>query len=74
MTVRRSLSPSLWVTTTIETLAWAPRDLRHTFASLMSADGIQVEEIAGWLTVSALTTELVYRREWRPLFRLVPTS
>jgi site-specific recombinase XerD len=25
---------------------WAPRDLRHTFVSLMSADGVPIEEIA----------------------------
>jgi site-specific recombinase XerD len=24
---------------------WAPRDLRHTFVSLISADGVPIEEI-----------------------------
>jgi len=47
---------------------WAPRDLRHTFVSLMSADGVPIEEIArlaGHHQTS--TTELVYRHELRPV-------
>jgi integrase len=47
---------------------WAPRDLRHTFVSLMSADGVPIEEIArlaGHNRTS--TTELVYRHELRPV-------
>ena len=47
---------------------WAPRDLRHTFVSLMSADGVPIEEIArlaGHNKTS--TTELVYRHELRPV-------
>jgi integrase len=46
---------------------WVPRELRHTFVSIMSADGVPVEEIArvvGHKQTS--TTELVYRRELRP--------
>jgi integrase len=47
---------------------WAPRDLRHTFVSLMSADGVPIEEIArlaGHNKTS--TTELIYRHELRPV-------
>src|ERR1039457_1491747 len=47
---------------------WVPRELRHTFVSVMSADGVPVEEIArlaGHQQTS--TTELVYRRELRPV-------
>ena len=47
---------------------WVPRELRHTFVSIMSADGVPVEEIArlaGHQQTS--TTELVYRRELRPV-------
>jgi len=46
---------------------WVPRELRHTFVSIMSAGGVPVEEIArvaGHKQMS--TTELVYRRELRP--------
>jgi integrase len=44
------------------------RELRHTFVSIMSAGGVPVEEIArltGHQQTS--TTELVYRRELRPV-------
>jgi integrase len=47
---------------------WVPRELRHTFVSIMSAGGVPVEEIArvtGHKQIS--TTELVYRRELRPV-------
>jgi integrase len=41
---------------------WAPRDLRHTFVSLMSADGVPIEEIARLAGHNqTATTELVYR-------------
>jgi integrase len=43
-------------------------ELRHTFVSIMSAGGVPVEEIArlaGHQQTS--TTELVYRRELRPV-------
>jgi integrase len=47
---------------------WVPRELRHTFVSIMSQGGVPVEEIArlaGHKQTS--TTELVYRRELRPV-------
>ena len=47
---------------------WCPRELRHTFVSIMSEQGVPVEEIArlvGHSTTS--TTETVYRRELRPV-------
>ena len=47
---------------------WVPRELRHTFVSIMSVGGVPVEEIAriaGHKQTS--TTELVYRRELRPV-------
>jgi integrase len=47
---------------------WVPRELRHTFVSIMSAGGVPAEEIArltGHQKTS--TTEVVYRRELRPV-------
>jgi integrase len=47
---------------------WTPRELRHSFVSLMSASGVSVEEIArlvGHTTTS--TTEAIYRKELRPV-------
>ena len=47
---------------------WVPRELRHTFVSIMSAGGVPVEEIARLAGhQQASTTELVYRRELRPV-------
>jgi len=46
----------------------APRDLRQTFVSLMSADGVPIEEIARLAGHNrTATTELVYRHELRPV-------
>ena len=47
---------------------WTPRELRHTFVSIMSEQGVPIEEIArlvGHSTTS--TTEAVYRKELRPV-------
>jgi integrase len=47
---------------------WSPRELRTTFVSLMSHPGVAIEEIArlaGHATTR--TTEIVYRRELRPV-------
>jgi integrase len=47
---------------------WTPRELRHTFVSLMSQSGIPAEEIARLAGHSSTrTTEVVYRRELRPV-------
>jgi integrase len=47
---------------------WTPRELRHSFVSLMSSTGVPVEEIARLAGhTSTRTTEVVYRRELRPV-------
>ena len=47
---------------------WSPRELRHTFVSLMSESGIAVEEIARLAGhSSSRTTEVVCRHELRPV-------
>ena len=47
---------------------WSPRELRHTFVSLMSEQGVPIEEIARLAGHSSTrTTEVVYRRELRPV-------
>jgi site-specific recombinase XerD len=47
---------------------WAPRELRTSFVSLMSRSGVPVEEIARLAGhSSSRTTEVVYRRELRPV-------
>ena len=48
--------------------SWSPRELRHTFVSLMSEGGVPVEEIARLTGHSnTRTTETIYRRELRPV-------
>jgi integrase len=47
---------------------WTPRELRTTFVSLMSHRGVSIEEIACIVGhASTRTTEVVYRRELRPV-------
>ena len=47
---------------------WAPRELRHTFVSVMSESGVAVEEIAHLAGhASSRTTETIYRHEFRPV-------
>ena len=47
---------------------WTPRELRTSFVSLMSHSGMPVEEIARLVGhTSSRTTEVVYRRELRPV-------
>jgi integrase len=48
--------------------SWTPRELRTSFVSLMSHPGVNVEEIARLAGhASTRTTEVVYRRELRPV-------
>ena len=54
---------------------WAPRELRTSFVSLMSSSGVPVKEIARLAGhSSSRTTEVVYRRELRPVTPPVPRS
>ncbi len=47
---------------------WTPHELRTSFVSLMSHRGVSIEEIARLAGHAATrTTEIVYRRELRPV-------
>jgi integrase len=47
---------------------WKPRELRHTFVSLLSDSGVPIEQIADAVGHSSTrTTEVVYRQQLRPL-------
>jgi integrase len=47
---------------------WTPCELRHAFVSTSSTSGVPVEEIARLAGhASTRTTEVVYRRELRPI-------
>jgi integrase len=47
---------------------WVPKELRTSFVSMMSYQGVPVEEIARLAgNASSRTTEVIYRRELRPV-------
>jgi integrase len=47
---------------------WSPRELRHSFVSLLSASGVSLEKIADLCGHSGTTvTEKVYRKQLRPV-------
>jgi integrase len=49
---------------------WTPRELRHSFVSMLSADGVTTEDISHMVGHSSTrTTERVYRHELRPVLR-----
>ncbi|HEX6353399.1 tyrosine-type recombinase/integrase [Actinophytocola sp.] len=46
---------------------WTPRELRHSFVSLLSDDGMPLEQISRLVGHSGTSvTELVYRKQIRP--------
>ncbi len=47
---------------------WTPRELRHSFVSLLSDDGVPIEHISRLVGHSGTSvTELVYRKQIRPV-------
>lgn len=49
---------------------WAPREMRHTFVSLLSSNGMPVEDIADLVGhKGTVTTETVYRKVIAPELR-----
>jgi site-specific recombinase XerD len=47
---------------------WTPRELRHSFVSLLSDAGVPVEKIARLVGhIGTSTTETVYRHQIRPV-------
>ncbi|WP_219502058.1 site-specific integrase [Nonomuraea ceibae] len=50
---------------------WTPRELRHSFVSLLSADGVPIEQIARLIghAGGSAVTEKVYRQQIRPVMQ-----
>lgn len=49
---------------------WTPRELRHSFVSLLSDNGMPLEEISRLVGHSSTAvTELVYRKQIRPVLQ-----
>ena len=54
----------------IEPNDWSPRELRHSFVSLLSDSGVSIEEISRLVGHSGTSvTELVYRHQIRPVLQ-----
>jgi integrase len=54
----------------IDPTEWTPRELRHSFVSVLSDAGIPVEQIAQLVGHRGTTvTELVYRHQLRPVIQ-----
>ena len=52
----------------LDPTAWTPRELRHSFVSLMSDAGVPIERISRLVGHSGTTvTETVYRKQIRPV-------
>ena len=73
--VRRSFRHALGLVPGINPAEWIPRELRHSFTSLMSAHGIANEEIARVLGHSGTAVlERIYRHELRPVIETTATA
>jgi integrase len=52
----------------LDATRWTPRELRHSFVSLLSDDGVPLEQISRLVGHSGTSvTELVYRKQIRPV-------
>jgi site-specific recombinase XerD len=52
----------------LDATLWTPRELRHSFVSLLSDDGVPLEQISRLVGHSGTSvTELVYRKQIRPV-------
>ena len=47
---------------------WTPRELRHSFVSLLSSNGVRIEDISRLVGhASTAVTEKVYRHQLKPV-------
>ena len=53
----------------LDAAEWTPRELRHSFVSLLSDEGVPIEQIARLVghTGGSAVTETVYRKQLRPV-------
>ena len=66
--VRRAFRTAIRDADGVDPKAWTPRELRHSFVSLLSDSGVPLEEISRLVGHrSTAVTELVYRKQIRPV-------
>lgn len=73
--VRRDFRRAIRGATVLDPDEWAPRELRHSFVSLLSDSGMPLEEISRLVGHSSTAvTELVYRKQIRPVLQCGATA
>jgi integrase len=73
--VRRGFRRALKLVPGIDPEQWTPRELRHSFVSLLSASGLSIEDIAHLVGHQGTrVTEQVYRHELRPIIQAGATA
>ena len=66
--VRRDFRRALALVPGLDPTEWTPRELRHSFVSVLSDAGVPLEQISQLVGHSGTTvTELVYRHQLRPV-------
>lgn len=68
--VRRDFRSALKLVPGINADDWTPRELRHSFVSVLSAHGVSIDEISQLVGHrSSQVTEVVYRHQLRPVIQ-----
>lgn len=68
--MRRDFRRALGLAPGLDPQEWTPRELRHSFVSLMSDAGVPLEQISQLVGHSGTTvTELVYRHRLKPVIQ-----
>lgn len=68
--VRRDFRTAIREAEGVDPKQWTPRELRHSFVSLLSDSGVPIEEISRLVGhKSTVVTETVYRKQFRPMIQ-----
>jgi integrase len=68
--VRRDFRRALALVPGLDPAEWTPRELRHSFVSLLSDAGVPLEDISRLVGHSGTSvTDLVYRHQIRPVIQ-----
>lgn len=68
--VRRAFRAAIAAAKGVNAADWTPRELRHSFVSLLSDSGVPLEEISRLVGhKSTVVTETIYRKQLRPVMQ-----
>jgi integrase len=68
--VRRGFRNAIQTAPDIDAAQWTPRELRHSFVSLLSDNNVPLERISQLVGhKSTQVTELIYRQQIRPVLQ-----